>query len=375
MMDRLARAMTAAAALLLLLLFAFPLWRIELLAPQYPEGIGMLIRIDDVQGIKEQDLHNINGLNHYIGMKEIHADAIPELRYMPWLVGALIAMGLLVAAWGRRRALAAWLATFLALGLAGLADFWRWAYDYGHDLDPDAIIKVPGMSYTPPIIGTKQLLNFTASSWPSTGAIAAGIAFAIGALALWRSYHRPAARRPAALPLGAALHAAPVLLALLVACAPAGPRAIRYGEEACGYCRMTITDRRFGAQAANANGRIETFDSIECLADYVNAAAAREPLDAMPPEPATRAWVADFLHPGTFVRVDSARFVRLAAASSPMGAGLAAVRADAPAGAVATDGAPLAWRELLASRRNARRSAHAGDVIRDGGAAGAAHAD
>ena len=189
MMDRLARALTAVAALLLLALYAFPLWRIDLLAPQYPEGIGMLIRIDDVVGVKEQDLHNINGLNHYIGMKEIHAESIPELHWMPWLVGALVVTGLLVAAWGRRRALVAWLGAFLVLGLAGLADFWRWSYDYGHDLDPEAIIKVPGMSYQPPMIGTKQLLNFTATSWPSWGGIAAAVAFAIGALALWRAYH------------------------------------------------------------------------------------------------------------------------------------------------------------------------------------------
>ena len=196
MMDRLARAMTATAALLLLALFAFPLWRIDLLAPQYPEGIGMLIRIDDVVGLKEQDLHNINSLNHYIGMKEIHAESIPELRYMPWLVGALVVTGLLVAAWGRRRALVAWLGGFLVLGLAGLADFYRWSYDYGHDLDPDAIIKVPGMSYQPPMLGSKQLLNFTATSWPAWGGIAAGVAFALGALALWHAYRTRGVHTP-----------------------------------------------------------------------------------------------------------------------------------------------------------------------------------
>lgn len=197
MMDRLSRVMTAAAALLLLAPFAFPLWRIDLLAPQYPEGIGMLIRIDDVQGINPQDLQNINSLNHYIGMKEIHAASIPELRWMPWIVGALAVSGLVVAAWGRRRALVAWLGTFLLLGLAGLADFWRWAWDYGHDLAPDAIIRIPGMSYTPPIIGTKQLLNFTATSWPAAGGFAAGVAFALGALALWLAYRRPTHTTPA----------------------------------------------------------------------------------------------------------------------------------------------------------------------------------
>jgi len=209
MMDRLARTMTAVAALLLLATLALPLWRIDLVAPQYPEGIGMLIRIDDIEGLKPQDLHNINSLNHYIGMKEIHAESIAELRWMPWLVGALLVTGLLVAAWGRRRALGAWLGAFLVLGLAGLADFWRWAYDYGHDLDPDAIIKVPGMSYTPPIIGTRQLLNFTAASWPAAGGVAAGLAFALGALALWHAYRRPARRSPLAVPNEGAAPARP----------------------------------------------------------------------------------------------------------------------------------------------------------------------
>ena len=52
----------------------------------------------------------------------------------------------------------------------GLVDFWHWEYDYGHRLDFEhAIIKIPGMSYQPPLIGVKQLLNFTAVSWPDVG--------------------------------------------------------------------------------------------------------------------------------------------------------------------------------------------------------------
>jgi hypothetical protein len=178
------RLLTALAGLLLLGVFAFPLWRISLEAPQYPEGIGMLIRVTTVEGVKPNDLNNINGLNHYIGMRAIEPDAIPELRYMPWVVGALVAGALGVAAIGRRGPLVAWLGAFLALGLAGLADFWKWGYEYGHDLDPHAIIRIPGMAYQPPLIGSKQLLNFTAHSWPDVGGVLAGVAFALGALAL-----------------------------------------------------------------------------------------------------------------------------------------------------------------------------------------------
>jgi copper chaperone NosL len=50
-----------------------------------------------------------------------------------------------------------------------MVDFYRWEYEYGHDLDPAAAIIVPGMAYQPPLIGYKQLLNFSAWSWPDVG--------------------------------------------------------------------------------------------------------------------------------------------------------------------------------------------------------------
>jgi len=184
-MTRISRLLVGTAALLLALLYVLPLWHVRLVAPQYPEGLGMHIHIASVQGATENDLNNINNLNHYIGMKRIENDAIPELTVMPWLVGALVAGGLLVAAAGKRRLLYTWTGGFALLGVAGLVDFWRWEYDYGHNLDlAEAIIKIPGMSYQPPLIGSKQLLNFTATSWPASGGIAAGVAFALAVAAV-----------------------------------------------------------------------------------------------------------------------------------------------------------------------------------------------
>ena len=169
------------AALLPLLAFAGSLWRIQLEAPQYPEGIGLSIWINTIAGQKPNDLNSINGLNHYIGMKPIVPDAIPELRWMPVIVTGLAAMGLLTALFKRRWALYTWTALFALIAAAGLFDFWYWGYDYGHDLDPTAAIKVPGLSYQPPLIGSKQLLNFTAHSWPGLGgwAIAIGLGLAV----------------------------------------------------------------------------------------------------------------------------------------------------------------------------------------------------
>jgi hypothetical protein len=174
------RITLAAAALLLGLAYLAPLWHIGLDAPQYPEGLGMFVWIDTITGEKPNDLQSINGLNHYIGMKAIVPDAIPELRLMPAIVAVLIALGLTAATVGRRPLLYGWTVVFAVVALAGLADFWYWGYDFGRDLDPTAAIKVPGLSYQPPILGSKQLLNFTAHSWPALGGWAIAAALAAG---------------------------------------------------------------------------------------------------------------------------------------------------------------------------------------------------
>ncbi len=185
------RWLVLAAVALLATAYVLPLWRVDLIAPQYPEGLGMLIRINGVDGLKQGDLQSINGLNHYIGMKTIEPDAIPELRYMPWILGGLIVAGLAVAGLRRRVPLHLYtVVLFAVLGL-GLWDYWRWGYDYGHDLDQEtAIIKIPGMTYSPPVIGRKKLLNFTATSWPSYGGIAMGLAAGLVLTASVRTLRR-----------------------------------------------------------------------------------------------------------------------------------------------------------------------------------------
>jgi copper chaperone NosL len=186
-MSSRSRVILAIAALLMMAAFLMPLWNIYLEAPQYPEGLGMRVWINQITGLKPNDLNNINNLNHYIGMKRIEPESIPELRLMPFALGALVAFGL-ITAWSARRALLrAWIAAFVVLALAGMVDFWKWEYDYGHNLDMEnAIIKVPGMNYQPPLIGSKQLLNFRATSLPGAGAIVLALSLGLGVFALIR---------------------------------------------------------------------------------------------------------------------------------------------------------------------------------------------
>jgi hypothetical protein len=113
------RILFAAASLILGLAFVLPIWAVYLEAPQYPEGRGMLIRIDDITGIKPNDLDNINNLNHYIGMKRIEPASIPELRCMPRIVAALLATGAAPALVARCWMARAWVGAFVIVGLAG----------------------------------------------------------------------------------------------------------------------------------------------------------------------------------------------------------------------------------------------------------------
>ena len=183
-MTKKSKITAAIAVLILLLAYIFPLWRIDLEAPQYPEGIGLLIWVNEITGKNPNDLHNINGLNHYIGMKEIDPESIPELRIMPFLIGGMIVLGLLAVAWGRKNIWLIWTIILLLIMVAGIIDFYLWEYDYGHNLNPKAAIKIPGMSYQPPLIGSKQLLNMRTSSWPDIGGWAIVMSSLLGVLIL-----------------------------------------------------------------------------------------------------------------------------------------------------------------------------------------------
>ena len=81
-MKNISKLMMISAAIILLGSFLFPIWLIDLRAPQYPEGLGLRIWVDQITGMKDGDLQLINSLNHYIGMKTIQPESIPEFFRM-----------------------------------------------------------------------------------------------------------------------------------------------------------------------------------------------------------------------------------------------------------------------------------------------------
>ncbi|UPK69975.1 hypothetical protein [Chitinophaga filiformis] len=171
-------------------LWIFPMWQIDLRAPQYPGGLSMKIWINNITG----DVDIINGLNHYIGMKTIHKADFREFVYLPVAILSFMGLGVAVLLLNRKVSYYLWTAIFLVLGLVSFYDFYKWEYDYGHNLNPDAPIKVPGMVYQPPLLGYKKMLNFEALSQPHIGGwcfIFAGVLLVAGSYYEWKKNTRP----------------------------------------------------------------------------------------------------------------------------------------------------------------------------------------
>ncbi|AVR47312.1 hypothetical protein C7S20_03320 [Christiangramia fulva] len=167
--------------LMLLGLFKFPLWNIMLGAPQYPDPLGMNIFIDGIKGVKEFDIQNIDGINHYIGMKKIpKPDQMWEFSVFPIVIGSMVALGVIIGILGVFKKVSpywflGWLGVMAVLGILGMQDFNNWLTEYGTDLNPHAIMKMTypdgtPMTYKPPLFGHQKMLNFNVDSYPAAGA-------------------------------------------------------------------------------------------------------------------------------------------------------------------------------------------------------------
>ncbi len=237
-----------------------PMWRIELSAPQYPEGLVLLLHADKIAG----DVDIINGLNHYIGMKTLHKEDFIEFTVLPYIIVFFALCALAVAVIAMKKGLYALFISFILFGILAGVDFYRWNYEYGHNLDPNAAIQVPGMSYQPPLLGYKQLLNFGAYSIPDTGGwmlIAAGLLLFIAVIKETNLLNRFKKSNTTA-----------VLLVFLTfsffSCAKTEVVPIKLNVETCDFCKMTIADGKYAAEVISEKGRVFKFDDIMCMIHY-----------------------------------------------------------------------------------------------------------
>lgn len=301
----LSRSTLTIASVLVVLTYFMPLWEIKLWAPQYPEGLSIKIWHNNVSG----DVDVINGLNHYIGMRHIKAEMFPEFHVLKYIIAAFMLWGFFVAWKGTWRWLLVYCISIVIGGVIALADFYRWGYDYGHNLDPTAPIQVPGMAYQPPVLGYKELLNFMALSIPASGGwliVGVGvIAFAI-LITEWMKHRKIKGMAVLALMMGLSLS--------VTSCMKVKP-SIQFGKDDCDYCKMKLMDNHFGSALSTSKGRVYKFDDFNCYQGF-----CRENSDIIPEE----SFIISFDQPGNLIPMKQAFYMKSAEIKSPMGSGIAA---------------------------------------------------
>jgi hypothetical protein len=189
------RALLLVALLCLVPTYLTPLYNMTMFAPQYQEGLRLDIYSYKLQGGNDnQDVKEINVLNHYIGMKDLVTEDFTEFKWLPFVIGILGLLFLRTAVLGKASHLVDVTVLYLYFGLFALWSFAYKMYQYGHQLDPKAAVRVE--PFMPPLFGYKRLANFEVYAYPQLGsyALAAAALLLFAALFLaWRQWRRAGA--------------------------------------------------------------------------------------------------------------------------------------------------------------------------------------
>lgn len=149
----------------LVLALLAPIWHMRFEAPQYPDGL----RLDIFSYTVEGDVQEVNTLNHYIGMAAIDRASLSDLAFLPFAIGIFALLLLRVAALADLRALVDLIALYTYFGAFAFARFAYTLYVFGHNLDPKAAFRVE--PFTPTLLGTGTVANFTITSLPARGSL------------------------------------------------------------------------------------------------------------------------------------------------------------------------------------------------------------
>jgi len=178
----------ASAAIMIIISIFLPYWSLVLHAPQYPRGLVVNAYVNQLEG----DVQEIDGLNHYIGMRPLGEAAQFEKSIS---IFAIIALGLLVLAavfihspWAALLSLPA-----ILIPPVFLLDLYFWLSNFGQNLDPKAALSNAVQPFTPTILGEGVIGQFRTVAYADIGllmAAAASILILIG-LYLQRRAYKP----------------------------------------------------------------------------------------------------------------------------------------------------------------------------------------
>jgi hypothetical protein len=174
------------AVVLLIASIFLPYWKMTLQAPQYPKGLSVQAYIYKLTG----DVNEIDGLNHYIGMRPLGEAAQLERSLSIAAVGVLslliIASIFIHTKYVVILALPALFYPFIFLG-----DTYFWLRNFGLNLDPTAPLSSTIKPFVPPILGVGMLAQFRTIAQVQIGfylALFASICILIGLYFHRRAY-------------------------------------------------------------------------------------------------------------------------------------------------------------------------------------------
>lgn len=176
------------AALLLLVSLILPWWRLTLHAPQYPKGLTVQAYVTRLDG----DVGEIDGLNHYIGMRPLNEAASFERQIS---IYGIVGLSLLIlgAVFVHNRWAALLVLPALLLPAVFLGDLQYWLANFGQNLDPTAPLSSSVKPFVPPVLGEGIIAQFRTTAMPDWGL---WLAFAASALILAGLYFHRRAYKP-----------------------------------------------------------------------------------------------------------------------------------------------------------------------------------
>ncbi len=173
------------AAILIVISIPLPYWEMELSAPQYPKGLHITAYTNELTG----DLFEINGLNHYIGMRPLEEAAQVEKSLSRIAIGALGILTLfsvfIHSKWVVLLALPA-----ITMPIIFLADLQWWMAKFGTELDPKAPLSSAIEPFVPVVLGNGKIAQFETLALPGTGLYLAILASVLVIVGLY--FHRQA---------------------------------------------------------------------------------------------------------------------------------------------------------------------------------------
>ncbi len=181
-------AISLARICLLVSLF-LPYWHIKLKAPQYPrKDLQLDAYINRVEG----DMREINGLNHYIGMRPLNEAAEFEKAIGVWGIIALVLL-MESAMFIHSRWAALFLIPVILFPAFFLADLYYWLNLFGQNLDPKAPLSSSIKPFTPPPLGEGVIGQFKTIAWQGYGLWLAWAAAGLSliAIVLHRRAYKP----------------------------------------------------------------------------------------------------------------------------------------------------------------------------------------